>query len=107
MVFSVSGGNPNSGAYTDSDIELLSELANMDASARNTALKAQGIPLSSVTEYMALAKSGKIPPSESQKQSSAQIMSQIQDLADMDWNDATGFHVLGEPVAGTDWATAK
>jgi hypothetical protein len=27
--------------YTDSDIELLSELANMDASARNTALKAQ------------------------------------------------------------------
>jgi hypothetical protein len=27
--------------YTDSDIELLAELANMDASARNTALKAQ------------------------------------------------------------------
>jgi hypothetical protein len=56
---------------------------------------------------MALAKSGKIPPSEAQKQSSTQIMSQIQDLADMDWNDATGFHVLDNPIAGTDWATAK
>lgn len=44
--------------YTDSDIELLAELANMDASARNTALKAQGIPLKAVTDYMAKAKAG-------------------------------------------------
>ncbi len=98
--------NANS-TYSDSDIELLAELANMDASARNTALKAQGIPLKAVTDYMAAAKAGQIPPSEAQKQSSVQIMSQIQDLAQMDWNDATGFHVLGEPIAGTDWATAK
>lgn len=39
---------------------------------------------------MAMAKSGKIPPTASQKQSSQQIMSQIQDLAAMEWNDATG-----------------
>lgn len=43
--------------YDDSRIELLAELANMDASARNTALKAQGIPLKDVTDYMAAAKS--------------------------------------------------
>lgn len=33
--------NTGGGQYSDSDIELLAELANMDASARNTALKAQ------------------------------------------------------------------
>lgn len=42
--------------YSDSDIELLAELAGMEGSARNTALKAQGIPLKAVTDYMALAK---------------------------------------------------
>ena len=40
----------------------------MDASARNTALKASGKTLKDVTDYMAQAKAGKIPPTESQKQ---------------------------------------
>lgn len=93
--------------YTDSNIELLAELANMDASARNTALKAQGIPLSAVTDYMAQAKAWKIPPTESQKQSASQIISNIQDIASMDWNDATWFHWGTPSIAGTDRATAE
>lgn len=95
--------------YTDSDIELLAELANMDASARNTALKAQWIPLKAVTDYMALAKAGKIPPTETQKQSATQIISGIQDIASMDWNDATGINLsmMSEAPAGSDWATAQ
>lgn len=62
------GTGTQASQYTDSDIELLAELAGMEGSARNTALKAQGIPLKAVTDYMALAKAGKIPPTESQKQ---------------------------------------
>lgn len=62
----------------------------MDASARNTALKASGKTLKDVTDYMAKAKSGKIPATSTQKQSATQIISSIQDLASMDWNDATG-----------------
>lgn len=57
---------------------------------------------------MAQAKAGNIPPTESQKQSSAQIMSQIQDLVSTDWNDATGFQI--NPffsIGGTDRATAE
>ena len=76
--------------YSDSNIELLAELANMDSSARNTALKAQWIPLKAVTDYMALSKAGKIPPTQKQVQDSLNIMSQIQNIAQMDWNDATG-----------------
>jgi hypothetical protein len=88
---------------------LLAELANMDASARNTALKAQGIPLKAVTDYMAEAKAGRIPATESQKQSATQIISSIQDLASMDWNDATGvnFSMMDEAPSGSDWATAQ
>lgn len=108
VVGGTGGGGGMSNAYSDSEIELLSELANMDASARNTALKAQWIPLKRVTDYMALAKAWKIPPTESQKQSSAQIMSQIQDLVSIDWNDATGFQI--NPffsIGWTDRATAE
>jgi len=35
------GGQGGGAGYSETDIELLSELANMDASPRNTALKAQ------------------------------------------------------------------
>jgi len=90
--------------YTDSDIELLAELANMDASVRNTALKAQWIPLQRVTDYMALAKAGKIPPTESQKQASLGIMSSIQGIAETDWNDATGKLDVSR-LLGLQWAS--
>jgi hypothetical protein len=39
---------------------------------------------------MALAKAGKIPPSESQKQSALGVLSNIQGIAETDWNDAVG-----------------
>lgn len=39
---------------------------------------------------MALSKAGKIPPTQKQVQDSLNIMSQIQNIAQMDWNDATG-----------------
>ena len=53
---------------------------------------------------MAQAKAGKIPPTESQKASSRQIMEQIKDLAEVEWNDATG--AWRPTLSGSDRETA-
>jgi len=70
----------------------------MDDSARNTALKAQGIPLKAVTDYMALAKAGKIPTTQAQKNSSLDMMNIIQDISTTDWKNATGFQIFETPI---------
>jgi len=94
--------------YTDSEIELYAELANMDASARNTALKAQGIPLKDVTDYMAAAKAGTVPTTAAQKDSANNIMSEVEKLVKMnDYQDATGTSTLFPTIPGSDAASAE
>ncbi len=85
------GGTGGEKKYTDSEIELYATLANMDDSARNTALKNQGIPLKDVTDYMAAAKAGKVDTTQAQKTSANTIMEDIANLVKMnDYQDAIG-----------------
>lgn len=102
-----SGEKSDWSQYTDSNIELLADIASQEWSVQNTSLKNSGITRQQLADYKAAAAAGKIPPTEGQKQSATQILSNIQDIASMDWNDATWFHWGTPSIVGTDRATAE
>lgn len=99
---------PNWKQYTEWDIELLSELANMDASARNTALKNSWITLKQVTDYTNLAKQWKIPTTSSQKKSAIWVMDDIKNLVNMtDWQDAVWKSTIFPTIPWWDASSAE
>jgi hypothetical protein len=94
--------------YSEQDIELLSELALMDGTARNTALKNSGLTLKDVTDYTNLAKQGKIPATSSQKKSATGLMNDVKNLISLnDWQDAIGRSTMFPTIPGGDAATAE
>lgn len=89
--------------YSDADIELLADIASMEASAQNTALKNSWVSRQQLSKYKADAVSWKIPPTEWQKQSAFGILSNIQGIAQTDWNDAVWKYDYSRAL-GLQWA---
>jgi len=102
----ITGYKINGKSFNESDVEVLAEIRDVftkNATEWKKLLKENGYDVKDI----AALNNDKLPKTGTQKKWARDIMYQIQDIAKMDWNDATGLAAWLPSFSGWDAETAN